>query len=757
MKKIKLIKVVVLMLLVCMMATSAAACDKPQWLGGPHTVTISINGEKTKHKIEKNAIVEKPEDPILEGYDFIGWFLDKAGKKEYDFSKPLNANRTIYALFEEKEYVITYVIEGNEQEVTYKWSQTPDLETPKKDSFVFKAWCLDQELINAYEFTAPVRENLTVYAKFVPAYKVQYVIDEESQAEIVETELNTAPIRPKDPVKEGYDFGGWYLDSAFKTAYNFDKVLNPETTIYAKFVEKEYVITYMVGGTDVVLSKGAYKYFSAPTQPATPEYLGQYFFGWYLDAECKQSYDFSYSLKTDRVIYAQFLESKPIYNLAELQEIKDYPAGNYTLQNDINFAGKVWEPIENFSGKLDGNGFKLIALSITTNSSNAGFIQTNSGTVKNLTIQKYVFTANYDGSCSIGALVGTNKGTIENCHLKELNTSHKISVGGGMTAHAGAITGVNEVNAIVKNCTVQGITKIDESATNGSVIFEFSGAVGYNKGTVENVKVNYEMSSVGSASGFDGYSWEDRHPYLYICFSGVVGANSGTIKQCVFNGSMSAKMSKNSWASTYIFVGGLVRINEKAGVVTECYANSIVKESAESCASNVSIGGFVQNNIGEIKDCYSIVDVETATTSSSGTIGGFVAINSNMISTCYSTGSIKAAACKVGGFIANNATNGNVNLCFCSVDIASTSKDSLGVFVGNIESGSNILICAYNNEVSVTLNEEVYESTEVALVEGLTKTKLCSKANLLETLFWNMENNVWIINGTKLPTLAWQK
>ena len=43
--------------------------------------------------------------------------------------------------------------------------------------------------------------------------------------------------KPSDPVKEGYIFGGWYIDSSFSTEATFPMLINSNTTLYAKFYD----------------------------------------------------------------------------------------------------------------------------------------------------------------------------------------------------------------------------------------------------------------------------------------------------------------------------------------------------------------------------------------------------------------------------------------------------------------------------------------------------------------------------------------
>ena len=51
-------------------------------------------------EIRINGQVKKPEDPILSGYDFLGWYY--LGE-EYDFTTPVTHNLTLTAHWKEQE------------------------------------------------------------------------------------------------------------------------------------------------------------------------------------------------------------------------------------------------------------------------------------------------------------------------------------------------------------------------------------------------------------------------------------------------------------------------------------------------------------------------------------------------------------------------------------------------------------------------------------------------------------------------------
>ena len=53
-------------------------------------------------KVSKNGILSKPTEPTKEGFDFDGWYTDKALKTVYDFDAKVSKSFTIYAKWTEK-------------------------------------------------------------------------------------------------------------------------------------------------------------------------------------------------------------------------------------------------------------------------------------------------------------------------------------------------------------------------------------------------------------------------------------------------------------------------------------------------------------------------------------------------------------------------------------------------------------------------------------------------------------------------------
>lgn len=156
-----------------------------------------------------------------------------------------------------------------------------------------------------------------------------------------------------------------------------------------------------------------------------------------------------------------------IYNIADLDGIRNNPSGKYILMRDIDMTedtkkggdwdnGMGWTPIEEFTGVLNGNGHQIIGMNIYTEGSIekdcigliGSLITTEDsdedsdeeGVVENLGLINVTINANAE---YIGSIAGySNSGKIRNCYssgkIRTLNQGNSDSVGGivGMSAWA---------------------------------------------------------------------------------------------------------------------------------------------------------------------------------------------------------------------------------------------------------------------------------------------------------------------------------
>lgn len=193
----------------------------------------------------------------------------------------------------------------------------------------------------------------------------------------------------------------------------------------------------------------------------------------------------------DAIVNGTEQEPYLISNEEELLRILDVRDGYYKLTGNIevdNWTG------QSFSGVLDGDGYKISIRTIKN-----GFIYSNSGTVKNLSVEIKSDAANPF------AFVRNNSGVIENVHV-----SGRIRATSG-NAWAGTVAVFNDTNGIIRNTYSTAEVSFGGST---STNLRFGTFVGVNDGTIE-------------------YCYWRGYTYKVEDF---VGQNNGTVTSCVLGG-----------------------------------------------------------------------------------------------------------------------------------------------------------------------------------------------------------------------------
>ena len=112
--------------------------------------------------------------------------------------------------------------------------------TPILDGFEFEGWHLVDG--TAYDFSAPVTTDLTLYARWSakgdPGLAHLVVFETNGGSEIASqtVEDGKCATRPTDdPTRDGYEFAGWYADEDLTEEFDFAKVITADVTVYAKW------------------------------------------------------------------------------------------------------------------------------------------------------------------------------------------------------------------------------------------------------------------------------------------------------------------------------------------------------------------------------------------------------------------------------------------------------------------------------------------------------------------------------------------
>ena len=281
-----------------------------------YTVTFDSNGgSSVKAQTVKNgAKAPRPADPAKSGYLFKGWYSDKSLTKAFNFNSTVRSNLTLYAKWEANECTVTFVSNGGtsvaKQTVAYgaKASKPSD---PTLEGSQFAGWYADVACTEAYDFSLPVKANLTLYAKWEKkaAYTVTFNVNGGTAVEAQTVKNGAKASKPADPAKAGHAFKGWYSDKSLTKAYDFDSAVESDLTLYAKWGASAPAASYTVvfdsnGGSSVMRQVVAYG--TKVAKPFDPTLDGNEFAGWYTDFACTKAYDFSLPVKSDLTLYAKW-------------------------------------------------------------------------------------------------------------------------------------------------------------------------------------------------------------------------------------------------------------------------------------------------------------------------------------------------------------------------------------------------------------------------------------------------------------------
>lgn len=350
-----------------------------------------------------------------------------------------------------------------------------------------------------------------------------------------------------------------------------------------------------------------------------------------------------------------------VHNGEQLKGIQDYVDSNvenasdalnfnYALMGDINasdvenYVAIGTKSANGFTGTFDGRGNRIIGLKVDNNNGNAGIFSTigASGTVKNVNI----YSGNFTGTTSAGAVAGVNNGRIEN------------------------VTGFG--NTVTSNGNAGGIVG-ENNGNKGNIITNEDGTITLEPAENEQFATGIiDVESIGSviAKGDNAVA------------GGLVGTNEGAL-----GNSYSDSAVTSTFVNNQAGLGGVVGVNTEKGNVQ--YVDSLgVTNGGATNSSN--IGGIIGTNNGNMYSGYN-----ESIVSGKDNVGGIIGENStggtvtNIVNATSVTGNDKDTTDVseyVGGLVGNN--NGDVNNGRNNGTITGTKY--VGGMVGNNAEGSTL-------------------------------------------------------------------
>jgi uncharacterized repeat protein (TIGR02543 family) len=122
---------------------------------------------------------------------------------------------------------------------------------------IFGGWCADSSgagIVYSAGTTYTVTGDITLYAKWYPAGATLYTVafDSAGGNEIASQSMvsGAVAIRPADPYRTGYTFGGWYQEPGAQSPYDFTTPITGSFTLYAAWSANKYTVTFHANGAD---------------------------------------------------------------------------------------------------------------------------------------------------------------------------------------------------------------------------------------------------------------------------------------------------------------------------------------------------------------------------------------------------------------------------------------------------------------------------------------------------------------------------
>ncbi len=259
-----------------------------------YTVTFNSNGStQSTRKVYHNETVTTVNGaysalptPTRNNYTFMGWFTDQNYTTQVTDTTTITGNVTYYAYWlQTKKDICTVTFKVYTEtatsilgfKITYNYTQVnyssnikapevvvekgktvslPDYDILIQAGKHFNGWYTSDSAPSTswftswitgkdkFDFSTPITGNKTLYAIWNDGtYTVTFNSNSGSSVSSQETSSGGLILKPADPTRDGYIFGGWYKEASCTNKWDFDTdTVTGARTLYALwYQEKSYI------------------------------------------------------------------------------------------------------------------------------------------------------------------------------------------------------------------------------------------------------------------------------------------------------------------------------------------------------------------------------------------------------------------------------------------------------------------------------------------------------------------------------------
>ena len=358
-----------------------------------------------------------------------------------------------------------------------------------------------------------------------------------------------------------------------------------------------------------------------------------------------------------------------VSDFKELLAFGQHDSLKFRLTNNLDLGGESNFYIPYLAGEFDGNGHKILNLTINSDSASQvgvfGYVAP-SGKVTQLGGEN----VNVAGAYVVGGLVGGSNGIVSDCYCSG-NVAGNDCVGGTIgynwngsvsnSYSAGSVAGQSDVGGLVGNNG--GALTNCHSSSSITGWNSAGGLAGTNKGNLANsyssggVTAGYSVGSlVGTNEGSLSNSYSSGSVTGWYSVGGLVGVNSATLSNSYSVASVTGRsdvgglVGSNRGPVRYSYATGSVAGEQDVGGLVGSNYDTVRNSYATSAvAGEWNTGGLAGSNYDTVRDSYS-----AGRTTGNYYVGGLAGGNNGTVSNSFSTGSVTGNY-YVGGLTGSNS------------------------------------------------------------------------------------------------------
>ena len=252
------------------------------------TVTFDPNNEGPEFTVTaiKGYPAERPDNPVLFGWTFLGWY--DCEDNMWIFTNAVNDNVTLTAKWTENpddRWTVTF----NPNNGVAKWTATtekghavPSPEDPSRYGYLFLGWHFGE---TPWNFTDGVTDNITLAAKWEADPENMFIVtfdpNNGNDAWSAYVPKGTPAAEPNGVTQYGWSLGGWSFEGM---KWSFADAVDDNVTLAAIWTEnpdERYTVTFDPNNGNGTWTVSVIRNAKVGMPSESPVMRGHAFFGWF--------------------------------------------------------------------------------------------------------------------------------------------------------------------------------------------------------------------------------------------------------------------------------------------------------------------------------------------------------------------------------------------------------------------------------------------------------------------------------------------